>query len=90
MALRSVQRLERRAGFRPRLFDSRSRREHLRYEAIARIQGTEGESQQPREPGPQGGQEPGRYEVYEVQDDPHERLERLLKRAVHGAEQGPE
>ena len=48
--LRSVQRLERRGGFRPRLYDSRSRREHLEYQAIARIQGTEGEAQEPREP----------------------------------------
>lgn len=39
--LRSVQRLERRGGFRPRLFDNRSRREYLEYQAIARIQGTE-------------------------------------------------
>jgi hypothetical protein len=69
MALRSVQRLERRGGFRPRLFDSRSRREHLWYEAVARIQGTEGEAPEP---------------------GPHERLERLLRRAVHGAGEGPE
>ena len=68
--LRSVQRLERRGGFRPRLFDSRSRGESLEYQAIARIQGTEGESQEAREP--------------------HERLERLLRRAVHGAGEGPE
>ena len=46
--LRSVQRLERRGGFRPRFFDSRSRREYLEYQAIARIQGSEGE--EPREP----------------------------------------
>jgi hypothetical protein len=39
--LRSVQRLERRGGFRPRLFDNRSRWEYLEYQAIARIQGTE-------------------------------------------------
>jgi hypothetical protein len=68
--LRSVQRLERRGGFRPRFFDSRSRRESLEYQAIARIQGTEGESQEPREP--------------------HERLEHLLRRAVHRAGEGPE
>ena len=41
--LRSVQRLERHGGFRARLYDSRSRHEHLEYQAIARIQGTEGE-----------------------------------------------
>jgi hypothetical protein len=68
MALRSVQRLERRGGFRPRLFDAQSRRHYLEYQAIARIQGSEGESQDP----------------------PHERLERLLRRAVHGAGEGPE
>lgn len=50
MSLRSVQRLERRGGFRARLFDSRSRREHLKYEAIAKIQGAEGEAEGP--PGP--------------------------------------
>jgi hypothetical protein len=77
--LRSVQRLERRGGFRARFFDSRSRREYLEYQAIARIQGTEGES----------CAEPGSYEVYEVQDEPHERLERLLRRAVHRAGEGP-
>jgi len=33
---------QRRDGFRPRLFESR--RDYLRFEAIARIQGTEGES----------------------------------------------
>lgn len=68
--LRSVQRLERRGGFRPRLFDGQSRREYLEYQAIARIQGTEGESNEPREP--------------------HERWEGLLRRAVHGAGEGPE
>jgi hypothetical protein len=36
--LRSVQRLERRSGFRPRLFQ---RRDYLEIQAIARIQGTE-------------------------------------------------
>lgn len=46
MALRSVQRLDRRSGFRPRLFDSQSRRQYLEYQAIARIQGTEGEPQE--------------------------------------------
>lgn len=46
--LRSVQRLERRGGFRRRLFDGS--REHLECEAIARIQGTEGESQEPQDP----------------------------------------
>jgi hypothetical protein len=70
MALRSVQRLERRDGFRPRCFDSQSRRESLEYQAIARIQGTEGEAQEPQEA--------------------HERMERLLRRAVHGAGEGPE
>jgi hypothetical protein len=39
--LRSVQRLERRGGLRPRLFDNRSSREYLEYQAIARVQGTE-------------------------------------------------
>ena len=39
--LRSVQRLERRGGFRPRLLDNRSHREYMDYQAIARIQGTE-------------------------------------------------
>jgi len=39
--LRSVQRLERRGGFRPRLLDNRSPREYLEYQAIARIPGTE-------------------------------------------------
>jgi hypothetical protein len=39
--LQSVQRLERRGGFRPRLFDNRSSREYLEYQAIARVQGTE-------------------------------------------------
>lgn len=39
--LRSVQRLERRGGFRPRLFDTR--RDYLQYQAIARIQGVERE-----------------------------------------------
>jgi hypothetical protein len=68
--LRSVQRLERHGGFRSRFFDSRSRREYLEYQAIARIQGTEGEAQEPQ--------------------DAHERLERLVRRAVHGPEQGPE
>ena len=62
--LRSVQRLERRDGFRPRLFETR---DYLRYQAIARIQGAE------REP-----------------HEPHERWERLLRRAVHGPEQVPE
>jgi hypothetical protein len=70
MALRSVQRLDRRGGFRPRLFDGQSRRDFLEYQAIARIQGTEGEAQEPQ--------------------GPHERLERLLRRAVHRPEQGPE
>ena len=69
MGLRSVQRLERRGGFRPRFFDSRSRREYLEYQAIARIQGSAAD------------QEP-------IQA--HERWERLLRRAVHGTEQGPE
>jgi hypothetical protein len=68
--LRSVQRLERRSGFRPRLFDGQSRREYLQYEAIARIQGTEGEAQEPPEP--------------------HERWQHLLRRATHGAGEGPE
>lgn len=68
--LRSVQRLERHGGFRPRLFDSRSRREHLQYQAIARIQGTEGEAQE--------------------SDQPHDRWQHLLRRAVHGAGEGPE
>jgi hypothetical protein len=39
--LRSVQRLERRGGFRPRLFDNSSRREYLEDQVIARFQGTE-------------------------------------------------
>lgn len=46
--LRSVQRLERRGGFRPRLFDGRNR-EHLECQAIARIQGAEGEAPEARE-----------------------------------------
>jgi hypothetical protein len=84
MALRSVQRLERHGGFRPRFFDSVSRREYLEYQAIARIQGTEGEAQEP------GGQEPCFGEVQDEPQDAHERLERLLRRAVHGAGEGPE
>lgn len=68
MALRSVQRLERRGGFRARLFDSHSRREHLEYQAIARIQGTEGEET----------------------DGPRQRLEGLLRRAVHRPQQLPD
>jgi hypothetical protein len=87
--LRSVQRLERRGGFRARFFDSRSRREYLEYQAIARIQGTEGEPCAEVQDEP-NRQEPGSYEVYEVQDEPHERLERLLRRAVHRAGEGPE
>ena len=71
--LRSVQRLERRGGFRPRLFDGQSRRDYLQFQAIARIQGTEVQVPEPT-----------------ILDDAHERLEGLLRRAVHRPDQGPE
>jgi hypothetical protein len=69
--LRSVQRLERRSGFRPRLFETR--RDYLEFQAIARIQGTEVQVPQPT-----------------ILQAAHERLEGLLRHAVHRPEPGPE
>jgi hypothetical protein len=72
--LRSVQRLERRSGFRPRLFETR--RNYLEFQAIARIQGTEVQAPTPI--------------IKDVVQAAHERLAGLLRRAVHRPEEGPE